>query len=92
MMVDPDDGAASLLVAFDDVVSATGRVRDALIRVGHDAELLRRSAQQLESVAQALRAAELEPGVPDVLAVHNPDPRYGVTEPGAGAPVHRDIG
>lgn len=78
MTAEQVDESASVLAAFADLVDASGRVRDALVTVGHDVELLRRSARRLDAIADELQAAAHPEGRPDVLAVHNPDPRYGV--------------
>ena len=56
---------------FDDLVAASGRIRDALVTVGDHPELLRRSARQLDEIAAALESAAL-----------NPDPGYMVRDRG----------
>lgn len=69
-------------VAFADVVAASGRVRDALVTVGGDVEVLRRCARELEAIAGALTGCALSPGEPDPMAAPTIDPRYGIRRRG----------
>ncbi|KWX57350.1 PaaI family thioesterase [Mycobacterium sp. NAZ190054] len=72
----------AVLDAFAHLVAASGRVRDALVTVGGDVETMTACARRLDEVADTLRQAAIAPGAQDVLATHNPDPRYGVRSRG----------
>lgn len=74
--------ADGLRSAFAELVVASGRVRDALVDVGCDADVLRRGARALEQVARELEAAVQAPGVLDDLASVDLDPRYGIRDRG----------
>jgi acyl-coenzyme A thioesterase PaaI-like protein len=78
MTTDRDD----LMAAFAAVVAASGRVRDALVGVSGDAEVLRECAHELDRVADRLVDSALVPGEPDAVAALTVDPRYGIRDRG----------
>jgi acyl-coenzyme A thioesterase PaaI-like protein len=64
--------------AFQRLVAASGRVRDALVDAAPDSDVFDRCTALLDQVADALGARIVVPGAEDLLALHNPDPRFGV--------------